>query len=140
MNKRLFVGNLAWTITKDQLNSIFGEAGKVISANIILDRETGRSRGFGFVEMETEDEAYKALQTLNNKEIEGRKIIVNEALPEKRNSTPQNNGFSGREMTTDEAIADFMLDAKPGEQFGVKIENRHFTIVRDDKGESTDAS
>ncbi len=81
MAKNLFVGSLPWSVNDEQLAQIFGEAGSVDSARVITERETGRSKGFGFVEMATEEEAKKAIETLNGKEIEGRAITVNEARP-----------------------------------------------------------
>lgn len=81
MAKNLFVGSLPWSVNDEQLAQIFGEAGSVDSARVITERDTGRSKGFGFVEMATEEEAKKAVETLNGKEIEGRAITVNEARP-----------------------------------------------------------
>lgn len=83
MNKKLYVGGISYDSTEESLESAFKEAGNVESAKIITDRETGRSRGFGFVEMEDEDGAKKAIEMLNGKEIDGRKIIVNEARPQR---------------------------------------------------------
>lgn len=79
--KKLFVGGLPWAINDQQLGEIFAEAGTVESANVVLDKMTGRSRGFGFVEMATVEEAQKAVEILNGKEVEGRTIIVSEAKP-----------------------------------------------------------
>ena len=81
MAKNLFVGSLPWSVNDEQLAQIFSEAGSVDSARVITERDTGRSKGFGFVEMATEEEAKKAIETLNGKEIEGRAITVNEARP-----------------------------------------------------------
>lgn len=81
MAKRLFVGGLPYTITDAQLNEMFAQIGAVVSATVITDRMTGRSKGFGFVEMEKDEDADKAIQTLNGTEIEDRKIAVNEARP-----------------------------------------------------------
>jgi len=81
MNKRLFVGNLAYTVTEQELSDFFAAAGQVESAKIITDKESGRSRGFGFVEMVTEEEAAKALEELNNKELSGRPLSLSEAKP-----------------------------------------------------------
>jgi len=81
MAKNLFVGSLPWSVNDEQLAQIFAEAGTVDSARVITERDTGRSKGFGFVEMATEDEAKKAVETLNGKEVEGRAITVNEARP-----------------------------------------------------------
>ncbi len=79
--KKLFVGGLPWAVNDQQLGEIFAEAGTVESANVVLDKMTGRSRGFGFVEMSTDEEAQKAVELLNNKEVDGRTIIVSEAKP-----------------------------------------------------------
>lgn len=81
MATKLFVGSLAWGVNDDQLKDFFASAGNVVSANVIMDRETGRSKGFGFVEMGSDDEAKAAIDQLNNKELEGRAIIVSEARP-----------------------------------------------------------
>lgn len=78
---KLFVGNLAWGVTSEGLGEFFSQVGEVASANVITDRETGRSRGFGFVEMASADLAQKAVEELNDKELEGRKIVVNIAKP-----------------------------------------------------------
>ena len=81
MAKNLFVGSLPWSVNDEQLAQIFSEAGSVDSARVITERDTGRSKGFGFVEMATDEDAKKAIDTLNGKEIEGRAITVNEARP-----------------------------------------------------------
>ena len=83
LNKRLFVANISFNTTDDGLAAIFAEAGKVVSARVILDHETGRSRGFGFVGMSTDEETKKAIDTLHGKVVEGRELIVNEARPKK---------------------------------------------------------
>lgn len=92
MNKKLFVGNLPYNTSEDSLKEMFSSAGAVDSAKIITDKMSGRSKGFGFVEMATEDDAKKAVETLAGKEIEGRAIIVNEARPMKE-SAPRRNNF-----------------------------------------------
>jgi RNA recognition motif-containing protein len=81
MNKKLYIGGLPYATTEDQLKEIFAAAGTVASASIIMDKMTGRSRGFGFVEMSTEEEAAKAIETMNGKDIEGRTLTVAEARP-----------------------------------------------------------
>jgi len=81
MAQKLFIGSLSWNTTDDTLQQFFAQAGTVVSAKVITDRETGRSRGFGFVEMGSEEEAQKAVQELNDKELDGRQIKVNEARP-----------------------------------------------------------
>jgi len=81
METKLFVGNLPYTTTEDELRDLFADSGTPMEANIVLDRETGRSRGFGFVTMATPEEAQKAAENWNGREYDGRKLIVNEALP-----------------------------------------------------------
>jgi cold-inducible RNA-binding protein len=81
LNKKLFVGSLPWAVDDAKLGQIFAAAGTVVSASVIMDKMTGRSRGFGFVEMSTEEEAQKAVDTLNDTDIDGRKIVVNIAKP-----------------------------------------------------------
>jgi cold-inducible RNA-binding protein len=83
--KKLFVGGLSWGTTDKSLEEAFSQAGKVDSAVVIVDRATQRSKGFGFVEMSTEEEAQTAIEMFNGKELDGRQIVVNEARPmEKR--------------------------------------------------------
>lgn len=77
----IYVGNLSYDMMDDDLRSIFSEYGEVASVNIISDRDSGRPKGFGFVEMPNQEEAQKAIQDLNEKEIKGRNIRVNEARP-----------------------------------------------------------
>jgi cold-inducible RNA-binding protein len=79
MGRRLYVGNLAWTVTDQDLHDVFAEAGTVDSSQVIMDRATNRSRGFGFVEMATDDGADAAIKKLNGREVKGRPIRVNEA-------------------------------------------------------------
>jgi cold-inducible RNA-binding protein len=79
MGRRLYVGNLAWTVTDQDLHDAFSEAGDVESSQVIMDRATNRSRGFGFVEMTTDEAAEAAIKNLNGREIKGRPIRVNEA-------------------------------------------------------------
>ena len=81
MAKKLFVGSLPWAVDDQKLASIFAGAGTVVSAQVVMDRMTGRSRGFGFVEMSSDEEADNAVATLNNSDVDGRKIVVNEAKP-----------------------------------------------------------
>lgn len=78
---KLYVGNISFTTTAQDLEQIFGEIGTVQSANLIEDRETGRSRGFGFVEMSSREEGENAIAQFNGKEIDGRTLTVNEAKP-----------------------------------------------------------
>jgi len=80
-NRKLFVGSLPWAIDDAGLAQLFAQAGNVVSAQVVKDRETGRSRGFGFVEMSTDEEAQNAVKNLNGTDVEGRKIVVNIARP-----------------------------------------------------------
>lgn len=84
MTNKLFVGSLEYTTTDAQLSEHFATCGKVISAKVITDRMTGQGKGFGFVEMETEEEAKKAMSTLNNSQLNGRPIVVKEAKPQEQ--------------------------------------------------------
>ncbi len=79
MSTKLFVGSLPWSVTDTKLKETFEQHGSVLSAKVVLDRETQRSRGFGFVEMENSTDASKAIRALNESEIDGRSIVVNEA-------------------------------------------------------------
>lgn len=81
MNKKLYVGNLSYETTESALQEAFSKAGAVDSVVIITDKFSGRSKGFGFVEMATEEDAKKAMEMYDGKELEGRKIVVNEARP-----------------------------------------------------------
>lgn len=85
-NKKLFVGNLPWGLTNDSLRELFASVGEVVEAMVITDRMSGRSKGFGFVTFATEEAAQAAVAQLNEKEIEGRKIIVNVARPKEERS------------------------------------------------------
>lgn len=82
MGKKLFFGNLAYGTNDESLRTAAAEFGTVESASIIMDRMSGRSKGFGFVEMSSDDEAQKVIEALNGKDFDGRKIIVNEARPQ----------------------------------------------------------
>ena len=82
MAKKLFVGSLPYATTSDQLREIFAKVGQVAEANVVMDKMSGRSRGFGFVEMATDEDAKKAVDTLNGTEVDGRKIFVSEARPQ----------------------------------------------------------
>ena len=83
MNPKLYVGNLDYGVTGDQLGELFAKAGKVVDAVVINDKYSGRSKGFGFVEMSSDKEAKKAIEMFNGQDHEGRKMIVNEARPQK---------------------------------------------------------
>ncbi len=82
MAKKLYVGGLSYDTNESALKELFAQAGTVESATIIMDRMSGRSKGFGFVEMSSEEEAQKAIETFNGKELDGRSITVNEARPQ----------------------------------------------------------
>jgi cold-inducible RNA-binding protein len=81
MGKKLYVGNLAFSVTDSTLQQMFAAHGTVQSAQVIMDRDSGRSKGFGFVEMGSDSEAQAAIQSLNSKEVDGRSLKVNEARP-----------------------------------------------------------
>ncbi len=93
MGKKLYVGNLAYSVTDSALEQLFAAHGTVQSAQVIMDRDTGRSKGFGFVEMGSDQEAAAAIQALNLKELDGRALTVNEARP--RESGGGGRGFGG---------------------------------------------
>ncbi len=80
-SKKLYVGNLAYSTTSDSLRAAFSQAGNVVSADVLIDRQTGRSRGFGFVEMGSDEDAKKAIAMWDGKDLEGRKLRVNVAQP-----------------------------------------------------------
>lgn len=82
MSMKLYVGGLAYSVTDQELEQLFSEHGKVLSATIIKDRDSGQSKGFGFVEMEDLKEAQGAIKNLNDKEFNGRAIVVNQARPQ----------------------------------------------------------
>ena len=94
MAKKLYVGNLPYTTTDDQLKQLFSQAGAVDSAMVITDKMSGRSKGFGFVEMSSDEEALKAVETFNGQEFDGRQIVVNEARPMQPRA-PRQGGFGG---------------------------------------------
>jgi len=81
LSTKLYVGNLDYSVTGDQLKEMFAQAGTVADAVVISDRYSGRSKGFGFVEMSTDEEAKKAIETFNGKDFQGRNLVVNEARP-----------------------------------------------------------
>ena len=86
MTNKLYVGNLAFTTSSQDLQELFAAAGTVESASVVEDRDTGRSRGFGFVEMSSQEEATKAIEQFNGKEVNGRSLTVNEAKPRENRS------------------------------------------------------
>ena len=96
MSKKLYVGNLSYTVDNRELESMFAAHGSVASANVITDRDTGRSKGFGFVEMDSDQEAKAAISALHGKDIDGRSLTVNEARPrEERSGGSSRGGFGG---------------------------------------------
>ncbi len=95
MPTKLYVGNLAYSVTNDDLEALFSQAGKVDSATVVVDKFSGQSRGFGFVEMADSNEAAKAIEEFNDAELKGRNIRVNEARPREAGSGPRGGGFGG---------------------------------------------
>jgi cold-inducible RNA-binding protein len=93
MSTKLYVGNLAFQTTSQQLQELFSQAGTVESASVVEDRDTGRSRGFAFVEMSSPEEATSAIEQFNGKEVGGRALKVNEAKP-RENSSGGGRGFA----------------------------------------------
>ena len=94
MGTKLYVGNLAYSVRDEDLQQQFGEFGAVSSAKVMTDRDSGRSKGFGFVEMTTEDQAQAAINGMNGKTIDGRALVVNEARPMEARA-PRSGGFGG---------------------------------------------
>ena len=94
MGNKLYVGNLAYSVRDESLQQAFGQFGTVTSAKVMMDRETGRSKGFGFVEMGSDAEAQAAINGMNGQPIEGRAVVVNEARP--REERPGGYGGGGR--------------------------------------------
>jgi len=92
MSKKLYVGSLSYNTTDSSLKEYFAQAGTVESAMVIMDKMTGRSKGFGFVEMSTEEEAQSAIEMFHGKEFEGRNLVVNEARPQE--DRPRTGGFN----------------------------------------------
>jgi len=95
MAAKLFVGSLAWATTDDSLQAFFSQVGPVASARVITDRATGRSKGFGFVEMTNDADAQKAVTELNGRDLDGRAIVVNEARPMEPRDNNSRGGFGG---------------------------------------------
>jgi RNA recognition motif-containing protein len=96
MSMKLYVGNLSFQTSSDDLQQLFAQAGTVESASVVEDRETGRSRGFGFVEMSSSEEGQAAIQQFNGKEVNGRSLTVNEARPrENRAGGGRGGGYGG---------------------------------------------
>ena len=111
MGRRLYVGNLAWTVTDQDLLDVFSEAGKVDSSQVIIDRATNRSRGFGFVEMGTDEAAEGAIKKLNGRDIKGRPIRVNEA--QARSGGAGGGGVANVAAAADAIISQFLFGIVP---------------------------
>ena len=94
MGKKLYVGNLAYSVTSESLEQMFLEFGTVVSAQVIQDRDTGRSKGFGFVEMQADDAAQRAISGMHEKEFDGRALTVKEAKP-RESSGGGRGGYGG---------------------------------------------
>lgn len=97
MSKKLYVGGLPYSVTSSQLEEMFSEFGKVVSCDLITDRYTGQSKGFGFVEMEKDNEAEEAIKKLNGTKLEEREITVNEARPREERSRFDNRSGPRRD-------------------------------------------
>jgi RNA recognition motif-containing protein len=95
MASRLFVGNLPFTTTENDLQDYFAQAGSVIAVNIMQDRATGRSRGFAFIEMASQEDATKAIGMFHQKDFQGRQLTVNEARPREERPSGGGGGFRG---------------------------------------------
>lgn len=95
MANKLFVGGLPYAVTEDELRDLFAAIGEVDSAQIIIDRETNRSKGFGFVTMKTDDDAQTAIKELDGKDFQGRRLAVNEARPQERRERSFGGGDRG---------------------------------------------
>jgi cold-inducible RNA-binding protein len=95
MGKKLYVGNLAYSVTSETLEQMFLEFGAVTSAQVIQDRETGRSKGFGFVEMQADDAAQRAINGMHEKQVDGRSLTVNEAKPRESGGGGGRGGYGG---------------------------------------------
>src|SRR5438874_13064197 len=95
MEKRLYVGNLPFDTSEDDLHKLFSAHGQIVSTKLITDMETGRSRGFGFVEMSTEDEAKVAIEKMNKTKVGDRELTVNEARPRPERTGASRGGFGG---------------------------------------------
>lgn len=91
----IYVGNLSYRATEEQLREAFGQYGQVSQVSIIMDRETGRSRGFAFVEMPNSQEAQSAIENLNQQEVAGRRVTINEARPREERSGGNRGGYRG---------------------------------------------
>ncbi len=95
MAKKLYVGNLAYNLTEEQIREFFSQAGKVETVSLITDKYSGRAKGFGFVEMATDEEATKAIEQLNGQTLAERQIVVNEARPPQKREGGYSSGGGG---------------------------------------------
>lgn len=95
MGRKLYVGNLPYSADQQSLTTVFSQCGTVDSVNVITDRDTGRSKGFAFIEMSSDSEAQKAIQELNGTDCDGRPMTVNEAKPQKKGSGGGRGGYGG---------------------------------------------
>ena len=96
MGKKLYIGNLSYTVDSNQLTDLFAQVGTVDSSNVIMDRETGRSKGFAFVEMSADQEAQSAIAKFNGYELSGRAMNISEAKPQAPRTEGSRGGFSSR--------------------------------------------
>ncbi len=119
---RLYVGNLQWSVSENDLRTFFSVVGNVVSAVVILDRNTGKSRGFGFVEMSSREEAERAIEQLNSQFMEGRKIFVNWANPEgqSKSNKPKNN----------DVLIEFLNTSEVNQSVEFDIDDKLFNISR----------
>jgi len=135
MTNKLFVGNLAYTITSDQLSQIFAAYGKIVSANVIVDRFSNRSKGFGFVEFETEAEAEAAMKALDGSEQEGRNMVVKEATPR-----PEREGEASPAPAQTEApvVEEAPVAEEATEEEAPEVETAEMTEVSEPEEETTE--
>jgi len=156
LNKKLYVGNLSWGVIADDLAHHFKQAGTVVSSIIIMDRDTGRSRGFGFVEMLTEDEARHAIETFDKTDLSGRPLAVREAKPPNSAVAPppiSSGSVSGDPSggtvpfsTVEDTpvfvqnIKDFAETAIAGEEFSFDFAGKRFTLTAEDIVVSPDSA
>ncbi len=105
MAKKLYVGSLSYGTTDEGLKAHFSQAGNVESANVVMDKMTGRSRGFGFVQMTTDEEADKAIEMLTGKELDGRALTINEARPMTDRPPQRRGGFGERRYGSREGFS-----------------------------------
>jgi cold-inducible RNA-binding protein len=103
MSKKIYVGNLPFTATGETLTDIFTVFGEVASSKIVMDRDTGRSKGFGFVEMADDNEAYSAIEKLHGSDFGGRALTVNEARPMEKKAPSPAAGFRGNQSSHDDS-------------------------------------